>query len=61
MPMKKVKKGSNMYDWVSHVHSFIGGECSHKCKYCLDGETNILMGDGSCKNIKDINIGDKSE
>lgn len=23
-----------MYPWVSHTHSFLGGECEHKCIYC---------------------------
>ncbi len=23
-----------MYDWVTHMHTHLGGECSHKCKYC---------------------------
>ena len=32
MPLKKAQ--GNMYDWVSHVHSHLGGECKHKCKYC---------------------------
>jgi DNA repair photolyase len=32
MSLKKSK--GNMYDWLSHVHSHLGGECPHKCKYC---------------------------
>ena len=24
----------NMYPWVSHTHSHLGGRCSHQCKYC---------------------------
>ncbi len=32
MPLKKSK--GNMYDWVSHTHSHLGGECPHKCVYC---------------------------
>ncbi|MCK9434377.1 MAG: DUF5131 family protein [Candidatus Cloacimonetes bacterium] len=35
MPLKKVKIGSNMYQgWITHTHSHLGGECSHKCIYC---------------------------
>lgn len=34
MSLKKVKSGSNMYEWISHLHSHLGGECSHKCRYC---------------------------
>ncbi|KKN70020.1 hypothetical protein LCGC14_0434670 [marine sediment metagenome] len=29
----KTSKG-NMYDWVTHMHSHLGGECPHKCSYC---------------------------
>jgi len=57
MPLKK--SAGNMYNWVTHCHSHLGGECSHKCKYCLDGKTHILMSNGEQKQIKDINIGDK--
>lgn len=32
MPLKKSK--GNMYPWVTHTHSFLGGECPHKCSYC---------------------------
>jgi DNA repair photolyase len=28
------KSKGNMYPWVSHTHSHLGGECSHKCAYC---------------------------
>lgn len=31
--MLKVSKG-NMYDWVSHMHSHLGGKCPHECSYC---------------------------
>lgn len=34
MSLRKNKDGSNMYPWISHMHSHLGGECSHKCKYC---------------------------
>lgn len=29
----KISQG-NMYDWVTHMHSHLGGECPHKCEYC---------------------------
>lgn len=32
MPLKASK--GNMYDWVTHMHSHLAGECSHKCSYC---------------------------
>lgn len=32
MPLTKSK--GNMYQWVTHTHAHLGGECSHKCTYC---------------------------
>ena len=32
MPLTKAK--GNMYPWVTHTHSHLGGECPHKCSYC---------------------------
>lgn len=32
MPLNKSR--GNMYPWVTHTHSHIGGECPHKCIYC---------------------------
>lgn len=32
MPLTKTR--GNMYDWVSHKHTHLAGECPHKCKYC---------------------------
>jgi DNA repair photolyase len=32
MPLSKSK--GNMYPWVTHTHTHIGGECAHKCSYC---------------------------
>lgn len=32
MPLNKTK--GNMYPWVTHTHSHLGGECPHKCTYC---------------------------
>lgn len=32
MPLTKSK--GDMYPWVSHKHTHIGGECPHKCSYC---------------------------
>ena len=28
------KSTGNMYPWVTHTHSALGGECPHKCSYC---------------------------
>ncbi|HKE43339.1 MAG TPA: PA0069 family radical SAM protein [Steroidobacteraceae bacterium] len=33
--------------------------CEHGCVYCLGGETQILMGDGTTKAIADIRLGDE--
>jgi DNA repair photolyase len=33
--------------------------CEHGCSYCLDGETRILMGDGSNKPLAELCIGDE--
>ena len=32
MPLKK--SAGNMYPCVTSTHSFLGGECPHKCSYC---------------------------
>jgi len=32
MPLK-ISHG-NMYDWITHMHSHLGGECPHRCYYC---------------------------
>ena len=33
--------------------------CGHKCAYCLDGSTLILMANGTSKPIRDIKVGDE--
>src|SRR5262249_56526377 len=32
--------------------------CSHACRYCLVGQTPILMADGGIKPLSDLRIGD---
>ncbi len=32
MPLVKTK--GNNYDWITHAHAHLGGECPHKCIYC---------------------------
>jgi len=32
--MPLIKSKGNMYPWVTHTHSHLGGECPHKCVYC---------------------------
>lgn len=37
--MGMVKSRGNMYDWVTHMHTHLGGECGHECSYCyLNGK-----------------------
>lgn len=31
------KSHGNMYDWVTHMHTHIEGECPHRCAYCYVG------------------------
>lgn len=33
MPLNKSK--GNMYEFVTHTHASLGGECSHRCVYCF--------------------------
>jgi DNA repair photolyase len=32
MPLKK--SAGNMYPWVTHTKSYLGGQCPHLCSYC---------------------------
>ena len=32
MPLKRSR--GNMYDWTTHTHVHLAGECMHKCCYC---------------------------
>src|SRR3989442_1516540 len=32
--------------------------CFHACAYCLDGDTRILMGDGTTRALRDVSVGD---
>jgi len=32
--MSLKKSVGNMYSWVTHTHSHLGGQCPHKCVYC---------------------------
>src|SRR5579859_2358552 len=33
--------------------------CQHACAYCLSGDTRILLGDGSTRELKDLRVGDQ--
>lgn len=39
MSLKRSK--GNMYDWVTHTHSYLGGECPHRCSYCYVGSSRF--------------------
>jgi len=32
--MRANPKRGNMYDWITHLSTHIGGECPHMCRYC---------------------------
>jgi DNA repair photolyase len=33
--------------------------CSHACRFCMQGDTSILMGDGRTKPLADLQVGDE--
>lgn len=33
--MSLTKQQGNMYDWVTHTHASLIGECPHQCEYCF--------------------------
>ena len=35
------KSRGNMYTFVTHTHSHLGGECPHKCQYCYVGTSRF--------------------
>jgi DNA repair photolyase len=39
MPLKRPI--GNMYEWVTHMHTMLGGECPHKCPYCYVGRSRF--------------------
>lgn len=50
----------NMYETMSIVTAFllVTEQCSLRCKYCLSGDTDVLMGDFTNKKIKDVRVND---
>ncbi|MEV6610497.1 intein-containing Rv2578c family radical SAM protein [Kutzneria sp. NPDC051319] len=53
--LNKVPGGSPMpFGWT--VNPYRG--CTHACVYCLDGETPILLADGSTKTLARLEVGD---
>lgn len=49
------KTGVSSYDYT--VNPYTG--CENACVYCLDGDTSILMSDGTSRPIRDVRIGDE--
>lgn len=37
--MPLTKSIGNMYSWVTHMHSHLGGKCPHQCLYCYVGKS----------------------
>ncbi|PZA20903.1 intein-containing Rv2578c family radical SAM protein, partial [Modestobacter versicolor] len=54
--LNAVPKGSAM-PFAYTVNTFRG--CSHACVYCMAGDTNVLMADGSQRRIADLRVGDR--
>ena len=53
--LNRVPESSQVpFRWT--INPFRG--CSHACRYCLGGETPILMADGSHKPIAELEVGD---
>ena len=42
------------FEWT--INPYRG--CSHSCRYCMSGETPILMADGRAKPLKELEVGD---
>jgi len=54
--LNRVPKQSRMpFRWT--INPYRG--CSHACKYCVLGETPILMADGRSSAIEDLEVGDR--
>jgi hypothetical protein len=52
--LNHVAGGRFGFDWT--INPYRG--CSHACVYCLEGETPILMADGSTRPLAEIQVGD---
>ena len=52
--LNHVPGGRYGFSWT--INPYRG--CSHACAYCLEGETPILMADGTTKSLKDVRVGD---
>ena len=53
--LNRVPAASRMpFEWTINVYR----GCSHACRYCMDGDTPILMADGRTKPLADVRVGD---
>jgi DNA repair photolyase len=39
--MPLTKSAGNMYSWVTHTHTHLGGKCLHECSYCYVGKSRF--------------------
>jgi DNA repair photolyase len=53
--INRVPGGALPFDWT--INPYRG--CSHACRYCVRGDTPILMADGRTKAIAKIEVGDR--
>ncbi|HEX6206171.1 MAG TPA: radical SAM protein [Solirubrobacterales bacterium] len=53
--LNHVPGGRYGFSWT--INPFRG--CSHACAYCLDGETPILMADGTTRPLAEVQVGDR--
>src|SRR5213082_3264562 len=54
--INKVPAASHMpFTWT--INPYRG--CSHACRYCLSGDTRILMADGTTRRLADLELGDE--
>ncbi|MCE7010544.1 Rv2578c family radical SAM protein [Kibdelosporangium philippinense] len=54
--LNRVPASSSMpFQWT--INPYRG--CSHACTYCLAGDTEILMRDGTTRPLADVNVGDE--
>ncbi len=52
--LNRVPGGRYGFGWT--INSYRG--CAHACAYCAEGDTQILMGDGRTKDLRDLRKGD---
>ena len=53
------KAQGNMYNFVTHMQTHLGGKCSNECHYCLPEGALVLMGDYTEKPIEKIKMGEE--